>query len=65
MTVDAKRIAHKREIEAGDISDGKVQVLKGLNAGETVVAEGAYGLTDGTEVKLVTNAKTPSEAKEK
>jgi HlyD family secretion protein len=57
MTVDEKRISHKREIEAGDISDGKVQVLKGLNAGETVVIEGAYGLTEGTQTKLHENAK--------
>jgi HlyD family secretion protein len=57
MVVDDKHIAHKREIEGGEIVDGKVQILKGLKAGETIVAEGGYGLPDGTEVKAAEAAK--------
>ena len=41
----------------GWIVDGKVQILKGLKAGETIVAEGGYGLPDGTEVKAAEAAK--------
>jgi multidrug efflux pump subunit AcrA (membrane-fusion protein) len=52
MVVDDKKIAHKREIEAGEVRDGKVQIAKGVNAGEKVIVEGAYGLPDGTEVTL-------------
>jgi len=51
LVVDAKRQAHKREVEAGRTFDGKVQIRSGLAAGETVVVEGGYGLADGTEVR--------------
>lgn len=57
MVVDAKSIAHKREIEAGETSGDRVQILKGLNAGETVVTDGGYGLPDGTEVRTGEHAK--------
>ena len=57
MMVDDKRIAHKREVEGGEIADGKVQILRGLKAGEVVVIEGGYGLPDGAEVKAVEAAK--------
>ena len=57
MVVDDKRIAHKREIEGGEVVDGKVQIVKGLKAGEVVVAEGGYGLPDGTEVKTAEETK--------
>ena len=50
MVVDDKKIAHKREIEAGEVRDGKVQIAKGVKAGEKVIVEGAYGLPDGTEI---------------
>jgi multidrug efflux pump subunit AcrA (membrane-fusion protein) len=52
MVVDEKKIAHKRDVEAGEMRQGKVQIVKGLQAGETVVVEGGYGLPDGSEVTL-------------
>lgn len=52
MVVDAKRIAHKKEIETGQKIDDNVQIVKGLGAGETVVIEGGYGLPDGTQVQV-------------
>jgi HlyD family secretion protein len=57
MIVDDKHIAHKREIEAGEGVEGKVQIVKGLKAGEVVVVEGGYGLPDGTEVKSAEETK--------
>jgi RND family efflux transporter MFP subunit len=51
LVVDDKRIAHKRDIEAGRVFDGKVQVKNGLRAGERVVIEGGFELPDGSEVK--------------
>ena len=51
MVVDDKRVAHKRDVETGQVFDGKVQMKSGLKAGERVVVEGAYGLPDGAEVK--------------
>jgi HlyD family secretion protein len=51
FVVDAKRIAHQREVETGEVFDGKVQIKSGLSAGEVVVVEGGYGMPDGTEVR--------------
>ncbi len=51
LLVDEKRIAHKRDIEAGRVFDGKVQIKSGLKAGDRVVVEGGFSLPDGTEVK--------------
>lgn len=52
MVVDDRRIAHRRDVEAGETLEGRVQIVKGLQAGEMVIVEGAYGTPDGTEVKL-------------
>jgi multidrug efflux pump subunit AcrA (membrane-fusion protein) len=52
MVVEEKKTARKREVEAGEPQDGKVQILKGVAAGDTVIVEGGYGLPDGTEVTL-------------
>jgi len=57
LVVDGKRIAHKREVETGMISQGRVQIRSGLRAGEIVVVEGGYGLPDGTEVRLLETGK--------
>jgi HlyD family secretion protein len=51
LVVDEKRVAHQRQVEAGQVSGGKVQIKSGLTAGELVVIEGGYGTPDGTEVK--------------
>lgn len=51
LVVDDKRIAHKRDVETGQISGGKVQATAGLKAGELIVVEGGYGIPDGTEVR--------------
>lgn len=52
LVVDDKHIAHTREVTAGQVSGGKVQIRSGLRAGELVVVEGGYGLPDGTEVRV-------------
>jgi RND family efflux transporter MFP subunit len=51
MAVDVGKHAKKKEVEAGNIFGGKVQIKRGLNAGEVVIIEGGYGLPDGTEVR--------------
>ncbi|HEX6881369.1 MAG TPA: efflux RND transporter periplasmic adaptor subunit [Terriglobales bacterium] len=53
MVVDSEGKAHTREVEAGIRTAGLVQIIKGLQPGETVVTTGAYGLPDGTQVKAV------------
>lgn len=52
MVVDEKRTAHKREVEAGEIIEGKAQIKQGLRPNELVIIEGGYGLPDGTEVRF-------------
>ena len=54
MVVDGKKIAHKREVEVGEvIADSRV-ILSGLKAGETVIIEGGYELPDGVQVQVGT-----------
>ena len=36
----------------GEVFDGKVEIKKGLQPGETVVVEGAFGTPDGAQVQL-------------
>jgi len=52
MVVGTDSIAHKKSIQLG-INDGEdVQVVQGLSGSETVITTGAYGLDDGTKVKI-------------
>jgi len=53
MVAGETGLALKREVETGQIFDGKVQVSKGLQAGEAVIIEGAYGLQEGTRIHVV------------
>ena len=53
LVVDEKRIASRREVEGGEIFDGKVQIKRGLHGGEAVIVDGGYGLPDGTQVRLM------------
>jgi RND family efflux transporter MFP subunit len=51
LVVDAQKVAHRREVEGGEVLDGKVQITAGLQGGELIVIEGGYGLPDGTAVR--------------
>jgi HlyD family secretion protein len=64
--VDSKKIAHKTEVEVGEVFDGKIQIVKGLKGGEQVVVDGGYALPDGTQVELASEkpAEKPAEKKE-
>jgi acyl-[acyl carrier protein]--UDP-N-acetylglucosamine O-acyltransferase len=50
LVVDQKHVAHVREVEAHPIPGGRVQIIRGIEMGETVVIEGGYGLQEGTQV---------------
>lgn len=52
--------AAQTEVATGIREGDMVQVTKGLNGGETVIAEGSYGLPDQTRVKI---AEAPTAAK--
>jgi multidrug efflux pump subunit AcrA (membrane-fusion protein) len=52
MTVDEESVAHETKVKIGIRQSGKVQILEGLEGGETVVTEGNYALPDGTKVEI-------------
>ena len=51
MVIGSDRKAHQRKVETGIEQAGKVQITQGLQEGELIVSQGAYGLPDGTQVK--------------
>jgi multidrug efflux system membrane fusion protein len=46
-----------RPVEIGSRTNGRVEILKGLEAGETVVARGQQSLRDGASVEILTEPK--------
>lgn len=64
MVVGSDGAAHRKPVTLG-INDGDdVQILHGITAQDTVITTGAYGLDDGTKVKVGTEAKDDSSAVE-
>ena len=54
MVVDAQNVAHETKVTVGIRSAEKIEILEGLQGGETVVVEGNYALPDGTKVEIAT-----------
>ncbi len=52
MVVGDKGAATKKEVEIGEVIEGTVQVKSGLTAGDSVIVQGAYGLPEGTQVRV-------------
>ncbi len=44
--------AHKRAVKPGLADEANTQILDGLDPADTVITTGAYGLDDGTKVKV-------------
>jgi RND family efflux transporter MFP subunit len=60
MVVGPDDIAHKKSVQTG-INDGEsVEITQGLKGNEMVVTSGAYGLDDGTKVKIGLGDQEPS-----
>ncbi len=63
MTVTPDSRAHQQPVQVGIRQDGEVQITQGLNAGQQVITAGAYGLPNGTKVKIENpGAPRPSES---
>jgi RND family efflux transporter MFP subunit len=63
MVIGADNVAHKKTVQLG-INDGEdVQVTQGLASSEVVITTGAYGLDDGTKVKIGKPEEEGGEAK--
>ena len=52
---DENNIAHRRAVRIGRRLPGKVEILAGLQEGESIVVEGGYRLQEG--VPVVSNVK--------
>jgi RND family efflux transporter MFP subunit len=61
MTVDGESVAHETKVKVGIKSGGKIQILEGLEGGETVVIEGNYSLPDGTKVEIAIEDESADE----
>ncbi|HKP36263.1 MAG TPA: efflux RND transporter periplasmic adaptor subunit [Pyrinomonadaceae bacterium] len=61
MVVDAQNVAHETKVTIGIRTADKIEIVAGLQGGETVVIEGNYALPDGTKVEI---AKDEEEKKE-
>ena len=47
-------IVEKRSVELGELAENAtVEILKGLEAGETILARGVHRIEPGTEVRLL------------
>jgi HlyD family secretion protein len=51
MLIDSASVARQTKVETGIEQDGKVQITRGVKAGDLIVGQGAYALPDGTKVK--------------
>jgi len=59
MVVDKDLVAHETKVTVGIRTPELMQIVSGINPGDTVVIEGNYALPDGTKVQI---SKPESEA---
>lgn len=59
MPAEGGRIAQRVEVETGVVEDGYVEILSGLDAGETVVASGLNRIQPGAPVTVAERSNTP------
>ena len=52
MVVGADNRAHQKSVRAGIRQGDRVQIVEGLQAGDRLVASGAYGLPDNVKIKV-------------
>lgn len=65
MVVDAENVAHETKVTVGIRTPEKIEIVEGLQGGETVVVEGNYALPDGTKVEIATEEEKKEEGGEK
>jgi HlyD family secretion protein len=52
MVVDAQNVAHEKKVTVGTRTKDKLEIVEGLQGGETIVIEGNFALPDGTKVEV-------------
>src|SRR6266480_1210854 len=61
MVVGADNRAHQKTVSVGIRQGDQVQITEGLQAGDRVVASGAYGLPDNTQVTVAAQTEKQDE----
>lgn len=56
MVFGADQVAHQTTVKTGIHANGEVEIMSGLHAGQRVVTTGAFGLPDGTKVRVTAGA---------
>lgn len=59
MVVDAQNVAHETKVTIGIRTPDKIEIVEGLQGGETIVVEGNYSLPDGTKVEISADEEKP------
>lgn len=62
MVIGPHHHAHQTPVKIGITEKGLVQILSGLHEGEQVVTNGAYGLPDGTQVRIASSGPADGSA---
>jgi hypothetical protein len=65
MIVDEQNVAHEKKVTVGIRTADKIEIVEGLQGGETVVVEGNYELPEGTKVEVAKDDEKKEEGKEK
>jgi len=63
MLAGSDGLAHQKAVKLGIRNADDVQVIEGLNEGDKVVSNGAYGLPDKTKIKIEAAGAPAEEAK--
>ncbi|MEO6910043.1 MAG: efflux RND transporter periplasmic adaptor subunit [Edaphobacter sp.] len=63
MIVGTDDLAHMKEVSVGIQDKGLVQILSGISDGDRVITQGAYGLDDGTKVKVTSGPSSSNSGK--
>src|SRR5256884_3173785 len=64
MVVDAQSVAHETKVTVCIRTTDKMEIVEGLQGGETVVIEGNFSLPDGTRVDIAKEEEKKEEKKE-
>ena len=64
MIVDAKNVAHERKVTVGIRTNDKIEIVEGVQEGETVVIEGNFALPDGTKVEVAKDEESKAGEKD-
>jgi HlyD family secretion protein len=65
MVIGADSAAHKKPVIIGIQNKDDAQILSGVTASEMVISTGAYGLDEGTKVKIGTDPNAKPDADDK